>query len=199
MKGFVNSIADFMTKRGYMDYAFHCYNSMAGTGLMMALSKLLGPLQAPPVVLCIGSDLTIGDSLGPLTGTLLRRRGLPGYVYGSLKAPVTAKEVKYLGEFLKKTHPKSKIIAIDAAVGDESEIGLIKVSDVALRPGSGANKRLGKVGDVSVLGIVTKKTDFSYAMLNLTRLNTVYSMADTITRAVEALFTKETSQIQRAI
>lgn len=176
-----------------MDYAFHCYNSMAGTGLMMAISKLLGPLEAPPVVLCIGSDLTIGDSLGPLTGTMLRRRGLPGYIYGSLKTPVTAKEVKYVGDFLKKAHPACKVIAIDAAVGEESEIGLIKVSDAALRPGSGANKRLGKVGDISVLGIVTKKTDFTYAMLNLTRLNAVYAMAETISRAIEALYTKERS------
>lgn len=182
-----------------MDYAFHCYNSMACTGMMMALSKLLGPLQAPPVVLCVGSDLTIGDSLGPLTGTLLRRRGLPGYVYGTLKAPVTAKEVKYVGNFLKKTHPDSKIIAIDAAVGDQSEIGLIKVSDLALRPGSGANKRLGKIGDVSVLGIVTKKTDFTYAMLNLTRLNAVFSMAETIAKSIEALYTKDFFQPRQAM
>ncbi len=162
---------------------------MAETGLMMALEKSLGPLTAPPVILCIGSDLAVGDSLGPITGTLLRRRGaeLSGFVYGTLRNPVTAKEVKYVNRFLRKTHPYSKIIAIDAAVGEESDVGLVKVLDGSLRPGSGANKRLGRVGDVSILGIVARKSAFSYSLLNLTRLNVVYSMAEIIANAVSSL------------
>lgn len=168
-----------------MEYAFHFYNTMAETGLMMALSGFLGELSAPPVILCIGSDLAVGDSLGPVTGTMLKsKRGVYGYVYGTLKNPVTAKEVKYIDSFLRRTHPGSKVIAVDAAVGEESDIGLIKATSAPLKPGSGANKRLGKVGDVSVLGIVAKKSAFSYSLLNLTRLNMVYSMAEIIAGAV---------------
>lgn len=172
-----------------MDYAFHFYNSMAETGVMMALEKAIGKISAPPVVLCIGSDLAVGDSLGPVTGTLLRRLGAEtcGFVYGTLKSPVTAKEVKYVNAFLRKTHPNSKIIAVDAAVGEEEDVGLVKVYDSALRPGSGANKRLGKVGDVSILGIVARKSAFSYSLLNLTRLNVVYSMAEIIANAISSL------------
>lgn len=171
-----------------MEYSFHFYNSMAETGLMLALEKILGPLTAPPVILCIGSDLAVGDSLGPVTGTLLRRCGAEcGFIYGTLQNPVTAKEVKYVNAFLRKTHPDSKIIAVDAAVGEESEVGLLKVIDGSLRPGSGANKRLGKVGDVSVLGIVARKSAFSYSLLNLTRLNMVYSMAETVAGAIYSL------------
>ena len=171
-----------------MEFAFHIFNSMASIGMTMALRRLVGETEVPPVVLCIGSDLAIGDSLGPIVGTLLARdtQNTRAYIYGTLRSPVTAKEIKYIEEFLRKTHPNSKIIAIDAAVGEESEIGLIKVSDVPLRPGSGANKRLGKIGDVSILGIIAKKTAFSYSQLNLTRLNTVYTMADSIAKAVGA-------------
>ena len=95
-----------------MEYTFHFYNSFAETGAMMALSGILGNLSAPPVILCIGSDLAVGDSLGPITGTLVRKKisGFEAYVYGTLSNPVTAKEVKYLNDFLSKTHPKSKII-----------------------------------------------------------------------------------------
>ncbi len=177
-----------------MEYSFHFYNALAETGLMMALNKFLGTLTAPPVILCIGSDLAVGDSLGPVTGTMLRRNGeLMGYVYGTLKFPVTAKEVKYVDAFLRKTHPGSKIIAVDAAVGEESDVGLIKIVDAPLKPGSGANKRLGRVGDISVLGIVAKKSAFSYSLLNLTRLNVVYSMAEIIAGALASL------SIQRAV
>lgn len=169
-----------------MEYTFHFYNSLAETGAFMALNNLLGELSAPPVILCIGSDLAIGDSLGPVTGTLIRKKtkGFGAYVYGTLKNPVTAKEVKYVNDFLHKTHPNSKIIAVDAAVGEDSDVGLIKITDGALRPGSGANKRLGKVGDVSVLGIVAKKSAFSYSLLNLTRLNMVYAMSEIIAGAL---------------
>ena len=171
-----------------MDYSFHFYNSMAETGMMMALEHCLGDLDTPPVVLCIGSDLAVGDALGPITGTLLKRKKeFQGFVYGTLNAPVTAKEVKYINNFLRKTHPYSKIIAVDAAVGEDTDVGLIKVTNGALRPGSGANKRLGKVGDVSVLGIVAKKSAFSYSVLNLTRLNLVYSMAEAVAGAISAL------------
>lgn len=171
-----------------MEYAFHYYNTLAETGIYMALRNILGPISAPPVVLCIGSDLAVGDSLGPITGTMLQKRGdYRGFLYGSLKVPVTAKEVRYVESFLRKTHPQSKIIAVDAAVGDEADIGLVKVVAGPLRPGAGANKRLGRIGDVSVLGIVAKKTAFSYSLLNLTRLNMVYSMADSVSGAISLL------------
>lgn len=172
-----------------MEYAFHFNNTLAETGLFMALGKLLGPLEAPPVVLCIGSDLAVGDSLGPITGTMLKksRGSFNGFVYGTLKTPVTAKEVRYMEGFLRKTHPKSKIVAVDAAVGEPSDVGLIKVTGGPLRPGSGANKRLGRVGDVSLLGIVAPKSAFSYSLLNLTRLNMIYSMAEIAAGALSSL------------
>ncbi|MBR7186590.1 MAG: spore protease YyaC [Clostridia bacterium] len=176
-----------------MEYAFHFYNTLAETGILMALGKLLPPTAAAPVVLCIGSDLAIGDSLGPITGTLLRKRAsdFRGFIYGTLKTPVTAKEIKYVDSFLRKTHPGSKIIAVDAAVGEEGDVGLIKVIGGPLRPGSGANKRLGKVGDVSILGVVAQKSAFSYSLLNLTRLNMVYSMAETVAGALSSYACKQ--------
>ena len=51
-----------------MDYAFHYNNAMARTGVYMALKNLLGTLSTSPVVLCIGSDLAVRDSLGPIVG-----------------------------------------------------------------------------------------------------------------------------------
>lgn len=179
-----------------MDFAFHACNSLAETGIAMALRRLLGGLTSPPVILCVGSDLAIGDSLGPIAGTLLRRErgGRSCFVYGTLRSPVTAKEIKYLREFLRKTHPASKVIAIDAAVGETTELGLIKLSDSPLRPGSGANKRLGAIGDVSLLGIVGEKAGFSYSTLNLTRLSLVFGMAETIARALSGYLAEETEK-----
>lgn len=89
-----------------MQRAFHYQNGMAETGILLSLQKSIGNGR-PPVILCIGSDLAVGDSLGPVTGTMLTR--LPsagrGYLYGTLRQPVTAREARYLTPFLRRTHP----------------------------------------------------------------------------------------------
>ena len=167
-----------------MEFAFHVCNTMAETGIEAALCRLLGESQTPPVILCVGSDLAIGDSLGPIAGTLLRQSGAASrcFVYGTLRSPVTAKEIKYLREFLRQTH-----------------LGLIKLSDTPLRPGSGANKRLGEVGDVSVLGIVGERQGFSYSALNLTRLSLVFGMAQKIAGALGGYLAKRDKNAQFAV
>ncbi len=148
-----------------------------------------GDFSKPPVVVCIGSDLAIGDSLGPITGSMLKYKtqGLGIFVYGGLAAPITAKEIKYMRTFLKETHAGSQIIAVDAAVGAEGDIGLIKTLDAPLFPGAGANKKLGAIGDISIMGIVAEKSVANYGLLNTTRLNLVYSMAEIVSDALSAL------------
>jgi putative sporulation protein YyaC len=89
--------------------------------------------------------------------------------------------------FLKKTHPNSPILAIDAAVGEKGDVGVIRVTDSPLFPGAGANKQLGCLGDVSILGIVAEKSATNYGILNTTRLNLVYTMAEIISDGVSTL------------
>lgn len=169
-----------------MDYSFNLYNSMASDGVCISLKRILPQSELTPVVLCIGSDLSIGDSLGPVTGTKIKEKlcGLNCYVYGTLAKPITAHEVKYMNLFLKSTHPNCPIIAVDAAVGLAGDIGLIKVAKKSMKPGSGANKKLSKVGDISIMGIVAEKSVFNYALFSSTRLNIIYKMADIIAEGV---------------
>ena len=168
------------------EFSFNLYNSLAPSGTVLALKKVLPPAENIPVVLCIGSDLSVGDSLGPITGTKLKEklRGLNCYIYGSLSKPITAHEVKYINEFLRLTHPGSPVIAVDAAVGASGDIGLIKVARRGVKPGSGANKKLARVGDVSIIGIIAEKSVFNFSILSATRLNIVYRMADIIAEGV---------------
>ncbi len=169
-----------------MEFSFNLYNSLAAEGEVLALRKILPEINGAPVIVCIGSDLSVGDSLGPVTGTKLKEklRGYNVYVYGTLAKPITAHEVKYTNQFIKNTHPESTVIAIDAAVGAAGDIGLIKVAKRGIKPGSGANKRLSKVGDVSVMGIVAEKSLFNYSLFSSTRLNIVYKMAEIIAEGV---------------
>lgn len=169
-----------------MDFSFNLYNGMAAEGVCLSLRKITALSGNLPVILCIGSDLSVGDSLGPVTGTKLKEKlsGLNCYVYGTLAKPITAHEVKYMNTFLRETHPDSPIIAIDAAVGLAGDIGLIKIAPRGLKPGSGANKKLSKVGDVSIMGIVAEKSVFNYSLFSATRLNVIYKMSEIISEGV---------------
>lgn len=200
-----------------MEFAFHLYNKMASDGVSMAIDTLLKvyqnkkmrgagmssmqncevlPPEKLPVVVCIGSDLAIGDSLGPIVGSMLKfkTQGVGIFIYGTLSAPVTAKEIKYMRTFLKETHRGCPVIAIDAAVGEAGDIGLIKINDTPLLPGAGANKQLGAIGDMSIMGIVAEKSIANYGLLNTTRLNLVYSMAEIISDGLSALLWERCSK-----
>lgn len=181
-----------------MDYSFNLYNALAAGGVCIALKKLLPDFSsAPPVILCIGSDLSVGDSLGPVTGTKLKEKlkGSNIYIYGTLSKPITAHEVKYMNDFLKCTHPQSPIIAIDAAVGLAGDIGLIRLTKKGIKPGSGANKKLGRVGDVSIMGIIAEKSVFNYSLFSATRLNVVYKMAEIISEGICAYISESAKNV----
>ena len=193
-----------------MEFSFHIYNKLAADGISMSMDRLLNfykkqntrgvctrslnksadfSLEKMPVIVCIGSDLAIGDSLGPITGSMLKfkTQGLNVFLYGTLAAPVTAKEIKYMRTFLKETHKGCPIIAIDAAVGSEGDIGLIKVNNSPMMPGAGANKQLGSLGDISIMGVVAEKSIANYGLLNTTRLNLVYTMSEIISEGISTL------------
>lgn len=175
-----------------MQYNFYYNNRRAVVGVLSALKKFVGTDNAP-VIVCIGSDRVSGDSLGPITGSMLKNKlPLPDvFVLGSLESTVTAKEVKYLGEFLRETFARRTIICVDSAVGNMSDVGVIKVSDSPLLPGSGINKRLGKIGDVSIQGVVAEKSFLSRSALSEVKMGMVYKMSDIISDSITKFFSPE--------
>ncbi len=120
-----------------------------------------------PVFVCFGSDLSIGDSLGPKIGLkLLNSLNGKCFVYGTLNATVTAKEADVVYFTIKNLHPKSKIVVVDAAVGNKCDIGLIKMFDDGIKPGLGVNKNLKKFGDISIIAIIGEKEEFNKDIIN---------------------------------
>lgn len=169
---------------GINDYSFSSFNEFSADGIYQSLIKC-NPFNKKPIFICIGSDLVLGDSLGPLVGTFLKNKKVQSFVYGTLNFPITAKEVEYARTYLKQMHPNSVAIAIDAAVGESGDIGLIKVVDKGLKPGLGVDKNLGVVGDLSIIGVVAEKSLKNHNLFNLTRLNLIYKMAERIANGIE--------------
>ena len=164
-------------------FIFNSFNKFSSLGIANALNEL-NPLGKKVIFVCIGSDLVLGDSLGPLVGTMLKKKNLASYIYGTLHHPVTAREIEHAKIHLKQMHPNSVIIALDAGVGKGCDVGLIKVVDKGLKPGLGVDKNLAEIGDISIIGVVAEKSVKNYNLFNLTRLNLIYKMAEQISNGI---------------
>lgn len=132
----------------------------------------------PPVILCIGTDRSTGDSLGPLVGTFLAEQaGLPAQVFGTLDTPVHAANLQEVVDWLKVKYEVPLVVAVDACLGRLDSVGTITVGEGPLRPGAGVNKSLPAVGNIHVTGVVNVGGFMEYFVLQNTRLNLVMKMA----------------------
>lgn len=137
------------------------------------------------VFLCIGTDRSTGDSLGPLIGYKLKDQMISGVrVLGTLDCPVHALNLEQSILLLKLRYPNHVIVAIDASVGSFHHIGCITVGKGSLRPGLGVRKELQEVGDMFITGIVGGYGNRDPLMLQSVRLSTVMQMADCICESI---------------
>lgn len=150
-------------------------------------SMLRGKL---PIFVCVGTDGVSGDCLGPLSGALLEKR-LSGktYVFGTLENPITALNANAAALFIKKVYSSGVIVAVDAALGSDDEIGHIKLVDKPLKPGLGVKKELDEIGDISIIGVVNGRGD-SLKKLQSVRFSLVYRMATAIVGGAERYFAR---------
>ncbi|GAX89126.1 spore protease YyaC [Effusibacillus lacus] len=138
------------------------------------------------VFVCIGTDRSTGDSLGPLVGSRLETLLAPDdcSIYGTLENPVHAVNLTETLQTIKRIHQNPFIIAIDACLGQLSSVGMISVGVGPLKPGAGVNKNLPEVGDIHITGIVNVGGFMEYFVLQNTRLSVVMKMAECIAQTL---------------
>lgn len=141
--------------------------------------------KRPIIFLCIGTDRSTGDSLGPLIGNKLQNIVSPDLIlYGTLEFPVHAKNLVSILDEINSKYKNPYIIAIDACLGGIQNIGNIIVEDKPLSPGAAMNKKLPEVGDLSITGIVNVSGALEFMVLQNTRLYTVMHISDVIYRGI---------------
>jgi putative sporulation protein YyaC len=144
------------------------------------------PFYHSIIILCIGTDRSTGDSLGPLIGYKLKNLSYPNvFVYGTLDEPVHAKNLKDTMTFIHEKHPRPMIIAIDACLGKMEHIGYLTLGVGSIKPGAGVHKSLPAVGDLYITGIVNFSGFMDMLILQNTRLSLVMKMADAITSGIK--------------
>ncbi|MBP2651253.1 MAG: sporulation protein YyaC [Firmicutes bacterium] len=136
--------------------------------------------QQEIIVLCIGTDRSTGDALGPLTGSKLQSIQQHPFIYGTLDNPVHATNLEETLAAINSAFTNPFIIAIDACLGKLENVGCISIGVGPLKPGAAVNKSLPAVGDVYITGIVNVGGFMEHLVLQSTRLNLVVRMSEII-------------------
>ncbi len=163
---------------------------VSGAFLMFVtqLRELLHNVKEEPeplVVLCIGSDRSTGDALGPLVGSMINAMKLKDVsVYGTLESPVHALNLTQTCATITSSHQYSVILAVDSSLGSKKNVGCLQFGMGSLNPGAGVHKKLPAVGDIFITGIVNMGGFMEFMILQSTRLGVVIPLARFISRGV---------------
>lgn len=134
--------------------------------------------------LCIGTDRSTGDALGPLVGTRLEEYGFKEVV-GTLASPCDASNLEARMSAIPGDHV---IVAIDACLGNPSSVGCYLVSGQPLYPGRSVGGTLPAAGHYSVAAVVNINGPKPYWTLQMTSLYRVMQMADVLAASIVSGF-----------
>lgn len=188
----------------------HVDRPEAASVIARALGDCLGAMglveSRELVIVCIGTDRSTGDSLGPLVGSKLTERlalvdrgsdyakhgsEVSGdnhtyhlAVYGTLDEPVHAANLADWVQTIATNHSNAAVVAVDACLGKNDNVGSISVRPGPLKPGTGVNKSLPSVGHVHLIGVVNVGGFMEYLVLQNTRLSLVMRMASAISDGI---------------
>ncbi len=158
---------------------------VAGCFLKLLLEEMKRQRKTKVLFLCIGTDRSTGDSLGPLIGYKLTERGITNArILGTLEKPVHAMNLDQYLCGSKDHFADYVIVAVDASVGNTEHIGYVTLGRGALKPGLGVSKEIEAVGDLFITGIVGSSKCGDPLMLQSVRLSVVMRLADCIVKSV---------------
>lgn len=167
--------------------AFSCFTA----AFQPILSNCIKNGHKSIVFVCIGTDRSTGDSLGPLIGYKINNlRYSNVHIYGNLESPVHAKNLNDVMKKIFQRHVNPFIIAIDACLGKMDHVGYITVGEGSIKPGAGVSKNLEPVGDAYITGIVNFGGFMDFMILQNTRLSIVMKMADIISMGIRYVLWK---------
>ena len=153
--------------------------------LILLMNEMRESGRRQVVFLCIGTDRSTGDSLGPLIGSRLETETDGDIVViGTLENPVHAVNLERTVKDLNEQYPDAIVVAVDAAVGSRDHVGFVTIEHGPLRPGLGVRKELAAVGDISITGIVGGAENGDPLFLQSIRLSVVMRLADCISRSI---------------
>ncbi|HBH0590513.1 TPA: spore protease YyaC [Clostridioides difficile] len=145
------------------------------------------------LIVCIGSDRVLADSLAPMIGSILEKSTIRNKIFGVLGDSIHALNLEQKIQAIKNNYPNSNIIAIDACISKISDKVTIIISNKPVKPGLGVDKKLLEVGDYSIVGIIGRN---KYDIYDTSDPELILDLADVISKSlISILLEKEERMI----
>ena len=113
--------------------------------------------------ICIGNSKIVGDSLGPLVGSIIlnnksrieKNRNILIDIIGTINNPLVYSKIETVISKINQDK-YDKIIIIDSALGNKKNIGRVSINNSILNVGKGINEGRILKGDIIFKGIVAQ-------------------------------------------
>ncbi len=153
------------------------------SGLGSFFGKLAAayPGRETLAMLCIGTDRSTGDAYGPLLGTALADQGWP-LVIGTMEAPCDANRLQAA---IAAIPADAVVIAFDACLGKEDDIGQFSIAEGPLTPAAATGGLHGPVGHYSIAAVVGRRSIKPLWELQSASLRQVMAMAGATAQAIQ--------------
>ena len=110
------------------------------------------------IVVCIGTQRSYLDSVGPLVGTSLKKKNPNIIVVGEMGDNCHALSLQEKFKEIKEQYSDKKILAIDACcTSNYNKLGKVEFTKGAIKPGAGVGKILPAIGDYSIKAFIIPK------------------------------------------
>lgn len=140
------------------------------------------------VFLCIGTNRVIGDSIGPIVGTNLKKKidkNRNIKVMGDLENNICYENIK---EYIARlSFSRSFIVVIDSALSNEENIGKVFVQNKGLKYGESLYKDNSIIGNISIKAVVGKNAynKFkNFKVLRNTSINRVIDLSNIVSNGI---------------
>lgn len=142
------------------------------------------------VILCVGTDKLVGDSIGPIVGQKLTRllnKKKNVKIYGNTKKNLNLKNAKQVVEEVSDVYPEPFIITIDATLGPKETIETIRISKGKIKIGEALGHSIEYFSNINIKAIVgeyQKNIKENFNTLNEVERKSIQRLANQITYQV---------------
>lgn len=149
--------------------------------------------------ICIGNSKIIGDSLGPLVGSIILKnknqieKNTKIEVLGTITSPLVYSKIETAIEQINKNE-YSKIIIIDSALGNKNNIGEVSINTSNINVGKSINKGRLITGDIIIKGIVAQNyhnVEKNKEALNKVTLEEIESISKKVLKIIYSIIPKK--------
>lgn len=147
------------------------------------LANMILKKGKPVVFLCVGSNKIVADSLGALTGELLKKHyHISSPVLGSMTHPIISKNLNTTLNDIKTKYYNHTIIVIDSSVGKFQNLYNVRLNNFGLNVSYQNSNSF--VGDISISSVTYSKGINNLLILKSEEKKEVFKVANFIASGI---------------